>query len=557
MGFMSAKLPILVDDLSTLVDSCVSFYKKNKVGMNSKQTVEKRAGISAFAEAFHRDSGTMTASVKKRLGDLKIGNGLILMTAHQPNLFAYSGVLRKATLSFILAQKLEDLLKVPVVSFFGIADQDFTDDRWVRSCQLPAIRRSGGILPLEVKLPEKLMLNRVPKLPSNVFEKWRTDVQKWLSDEITSLDRLSEELGSGSGWHSASAEIYKGNFEHFWEIAEDCYRLARNYSDFNSFVMSRIINKVWKYDTLFSRFSECQQLFTEEFAFLISRFDEYSRLLAAMQRGSFEGSFESGVSSQEALMVPFWYHCDCGGKVRLLLEEIGGSVFGKGSCIRCGREFHLELGPKNNPQLSSISPRISARAISMCMIFFKGLIPSCYIGGVGSIEYLQQARHIAERLDVPFPPIAVWRPHDRYLGLGQLEATLELRRICKELGVQDLSSARSLLESKLHVIQGDLANIESLKKNALAKLESCPDDMSFKEELKEISLSKTRVVRTSNLSMIIHELKILENILTVEELIPSIIDYAVNVGLKETSDQWIRQLEENGNLSLTMHLDTR
>jgi len=40
------------------------------------------------------------------------------------------------------------------------------------------------------------------------------------------------------------------------------------------------------------------------------------------------------------------------------------------------------------------------------------------------------------------------------------------------------------------------------------------------------------------------------------DLIPSIIDYAVNVGLKETSDQWIRRLGEDGSLSSDVRLES-
>jgi hypothetical protein len=51
-------------------------------------------------------------------------------------------------------------------------------------------------------------------------------------------------------------------------------------------------------------------------------------------------------------------------------------------------------------------------------------------------------------------------------------------------------------------------------------------------------------------------LKILENVSTVLDLIPSILDYAVNVGLKETSDQWMRHLGEDGSLSSDVHLES-
>jgi hypothetical protein len=51
-------------------------------------------------------------------------------------------------------------------------------------------------------------------------------------------------------------------------------------------------------------------------------------------------------------------------------------------------------------------------------------------------------------------------------------------------------------------------------------------------------------------------LKILENVSTVLDLIPSILDYAVNVGLKETSDQWMRYLGEDGSLSSDVRLES-
>ena len=71
-----------------------------------------------------------------------------------------------------------------------------------------------------------------------------------------------------------------------------------------------------------------------------------------------------------------------------------------------------------------------------------------------------------------------------------------------------------------------------------------------------LSMSRTELVKSSNLSVISHELKILENVSTVLDLIPSIIDYAVNVGLKETSDQWIQHLGEDGSLSSDVHLES-
>ena len=553
---MAARTRAFVDDFKELVDSCVSFYLENMDKMSHERVRERRSKLAGFIEVFHKDCGTLTPSVQRRIEDLRNGVGLVLMTAHQPNFFAYSGVFRKATLNFALAKRLEELLKVPVVNFFGIADQDFTDDRWVRSCQLPAVQRSGGILSIDVKLPEKLMLNRVAKPSSEVLNGWRSEIEKWLNDAVRSVEGLYKALGFPEVCSTSSVSTLRENLVSFWSVVEDCYGRSENYSDFNAFVMSKIVNDVWGYDTVFARFSECQQAFAEEFGFLLSRFGDYSRLLREASEMPHDEGVSGGVSDQEPLLAPFWYHCDCGSKVKLFLTEKNGSLFGEGNCVGCGQLYELEFGGKNEPDVSNISSRISARALSMPLVFFNGLMPSCYVGGVGGIRYLMEAEHVAEGLGIVFPPIVVWRPRDKYLGVGQTEAFLELKRICRDLGVRDVSEAKNLLESRIGEIRERLDKLEVSKERIVEKLRKNPNDEELKEEIRKVSISQTEFRKSSNLSVISHELKILENVSTVLDLMPSIIDYAVNVGLKETSEQWIRHLDEDENLSSDVHLES-
>jgi hypothetical protein len=540
--------------MKELVRSCVAFWKENERGMSSKRVLERRASVSVHAEAFHKDCGTLTASVQRRIEDLKNGAGLVLMTAHQPNLFAYAGVLRKATLNFVLARKLEEMLRVPVVSFFGIADQDFTDDRWVKSCEIPAVRNNSGVLSIEAKLPEKLMLNKVAKPSSALFSEWRSKVEKWLDEAVESIGRLCRKLGIQEACSSSNVSMLHENFASFWKVTEDCWKRSKTYADFNGFLMSSIVNGVWEYDTIFARFSECQQAFTDDFCFLLSRFEDYSRLLREAKEMSQDRSIEGGVSDQEPYLVPFWYHCSCGSKARLFLEEKNGSLFGSGKCVRCQEQHELNLGHKDTPNILNIASQISARAIPMGLVFFNGLRPSCYIGGVGGKTYLMEAEHVAKGLGVPFPPAVLWRPHDSYLGVAQTEALLELKRICKDLGVEDASSAKQLLEAEVSDIRRRHDELEESKKNLQDKLKRHPDDLKLKQAIKKISTDQSEIVKSSDFSVVNHELKILENISIVQGLMPSIIDYAVNVGLKDTGNQWQQYLSENGSLLFDVHL---
>jgi len=167
-----------------------------------------------------------------------------------------------------------------------------------------------------------------------------------------------------------------------------------------------------------------------------------------------------------------------------------------------------------------------------------------------------EAEHVANGLEIPFPPVAIWRPRDKYLGVGQMEALLAMKQICKDLGAQDLSTAKSLLESRIREIHERLDELEELKKRIVEKLRDHPDDGELKEEIRKGSIGQTEFRKSSNLSVISHELKILENVSTVLDLIPSIMDYAVNIGLRETSDQWMRYLGEDGSLSSDVRLES-
>ena len=541
------------NDLEELLDACATFYRENEDKMELSNIQERRANLSIFIEKFHKDCGTLTSAVQKRIDDLK-NDCVILMTAHQPNLFAYSGVFRKATLNFVLAKRLEKLLGVPVVNFFGVADQDFTDDRWVKSSLLPAVKRKGGVLTIEIKLPKMLMLNRVPKPSIDFLNNWKGMIKGWLDDAINSVDRFCKV--NGLPRLGSTKPLLHGNFGSFCKIVEDAYARSATYSDFNAFVMSKIINEVWGYDTLFSRFSECQQIFAPEFSFLLSRFMDYSRSLKEASGLPFEKGIGEGVSDLEPQLVPFWYHCDCGSKVRLFyLAEQGGSVTGYGDCLGCKQGYKIRFGAAEKPDLSGIASRISARAIPMNLVFFKGLGVSCYVGGLGGLKYLMEARCVANELAIPFPPTPVWRPHDRYWGIGQMEALLEFKRISGSFEVCDQAGALARLNSRIAEARRDLDKLEAQKEKIAEKLrQGGGNETILKEKIRAISIAQGKIKRSSNLSVLIHDLKILENVPVALNLIPSIIDYAVNTGLKETSDQWIEYLKRNGDLSSNVHL---
>jgi len=532
--------------LEELADSCVAFYKMNKGKMNTDAARKKRAQLSKYVEGFHRQCGTLTASVQEKLQRFREGNCVVLMTAHQPNLFAYSGVFRKATLNCVLGKVLEERLNLPVVSFFGITDQDFTDDRWVRSALLPDVERRDGLFALRVSLPMRLLLNTVPKPSGEVLDDWRSDIEEWLSSKLASLERLSRTFGLP--WLSKGDKL-KENFESFWKIVKDAYAVAPNYPDFNAFLISKIINHAWGYDTLFSRLSECERIFEPEFHFLLSHFDEYSKYVESainIQEGS-----QGGVCVYEHNLLPFWYHCDCGSKARLAMHRDGESLFGVGECVNCKKEYRIGIGRQNDPVISDLMSRISARSLTMPLIFFEGLKVTCYVGGIGGREYLRQAKYVAERMGLTFPPVVIWRPKDVYQGVGQLEAVMIYRRISETFDFSTFQDAKKTLEKKIETAREQISKFE-LQKKELARRSISSEEIVGKQ--RALSFLETQMRKESELPFLVRDSRLLENVMAVQSLHPSILDYAVNIGLERTNEQWTAFLKENGDLESDLHL---
>jgi len=537
------------ENLEKLAEACVDFYRKSLEKEDLSDICQRRNQLARYVRKFHRECGTLTPNVEEAIKNLEEDSCLLLMTAHQPNLFAYSGVLRKATLNHVLAKRLSKTLRMPVVCFFGVADQDFADDRWVRSALLPDLERRNGLLELRFNTPEKLMLNRVAKPSQEILGSWRNEINEWMDRRVRSIRRAVEDLGVD--FNVENGGLTK-NFEDFWMLVEKAYEQAETYADFNAFTMSRIVNEVWGYGTLFSRFSECQRIFEPEFCLLLSRFGEYSEYVK--EATSSASNLDKGVYEQEFETIPFWYHCDCGSKARLTAQQKDGSFAGWGQCVRCGKEYWFDFQSENEPRISEVVSRISARSLSMPLVFFHGLRVGCYVGGVGGQEYLEQARYVAERLGLSFSPVVVWRPRDVYCGVGQLDALMTFKRLSGTFDFSQYAMFEAEFRKRVAEVEEEVDSLESEKKKVMACIVGGEEERV--QRLKALSSRQNMVRRAAGFPLLMRNLKLLENMAGVMHLWSCVVDYAVNVGLRETSEQWIDFLNRNGSLSSDVSLRT-
>lgn len=531
--------------------ACTAYYKTQYEDQKQSAAQEVNQQLARFVRKFHSDAETLTPEVENQLEILASKQPLILMTAHQPNLFAYSGVFRKATLLHVVQQELQRSLPVPIITFFGIADQDFTDDRWVKTAQLPSVQQRNGVTNLVLQLPPKQMVKEVPPPSTEVLNKWKQQIQQWINTiNHLNISSAVPQYTQAPDSHRTQKRRLQDRFETFWSLVLTAHNRSTSHADFNAFFMSQIITNIWRYNTIFARFSECQQIFTKEFALLCQHHQQYHRALAQVQNPP-----TSIRENRVPPLAPFWYHCDCGGKARLYLKQCEAVLRAEGECINCAKRYSVDLGPSQHPELQKIKAHLSARAIPMALIFFKGLDVIGYVGGVGGRRYLFEAQQIANALCLPFPPVTDWRPHDRYLGIGQLEALLESQRILKQYKVQSVSAAIKHIKEVISTKNAEIT-IQDQKKQTL--VENLKTNNGQRKEvlaaIKDVAAISSRLKREGNLLNL--ELTLINNISTIDTLYPSIIDYAINIGLPETSEQWIHHLINDQSLTADVLMES-
>lgn len=115
---LSPETAFCYETLQDLVEACVCYYHRSleKVA-DINEVVERRRQLALWIRRFHEECGTLSSSVEENLEKLIDPRCLLIVTAHQPNLFAYGGVFRKPVLAHVLSKKLSARLSLPVVFF--------------------------------------------------------------------------------------------------------------------------------------------------------------------------------------------------------------------------------------------------------------------------------------------------------------------------------------------------------------------------------------------------------------------------------------------------------
>ena len=557
--------------------------------------LNNRVKLQKFIKKFHSEAGTMTADVSNSITLLNDPSTKLFVSIHQPNLFAYGGIFKKIVLLQTLKNEVEkkeeankqqeelqgrqkgkeDHSSKKIVNLFLIVDHDFMDG-WVRLAQLPSVKHSLGRL--ELRLPVSTsnkwqMASNMPIPGQTVLKYWRKQITSWIRKNSASSIVSS----------AYNKSNMRDNFEQFWQNVELSYSKAKSYSDFNSFLMSEIVNTIWGYDTLFVRLTDISSVFEDGFRYLISNFDKYSDALRKAENMFLRHGIDTGVSASTYLNAPVWLHCECGSKAsvkiyekELLLplrqeqqrqqrgqerrgdtgevqeerrerqqqkpkqkEELQKQIILKGTCISCKRDLQVNLGNKHTLELlkqEQILHQLSPRAIPILLLLSKELGVTCYVSGTGgSMDYTLVGGIAFKELSINMPSLTlIWPSRDIYYGIGQLEA-LELVQLTKQYDVipylESLKQKNADYEGKIK----PLIEERNRKVKAGESIQTLLLDLfNLKEEQRKIR----RLI------------KITYKVKNAVEMSPCFVDYAVNFGMANTETQWREHLLNNNTNSL-------
>ena len=543
--FISSIPSTFQDAVSRLIYDSNSYLPINDIVLSN------RANLQKCIEKFHLEAGTMTPGVRETATLLTNRKTRILASAHQPNLFAYGGVFKKIvllhTLKHAITEKQATASRITAVDLFLIADNDFLDETWLHLAQLPSPKHTSGVLELRFPASDSKkwqMVSAVPIPERAILDRWREQVSSWISNCCVSL--------------TSSSVNYKSqllsNFEEFWQQVEIAYSKAKSYADFNSFLMSQIVNKIWGYDTLFVRLNDIAPVFEDGFKYILSNFKKYSDSLKKADNIFIRSDIESGVSPSAYLSAPVWIHCSkCGGKASVNVRikhpkqqqqkvaedkknQQDQNLMLEGSCSSCKRYIEVTFDNDDNKlsnEEKEVIYRLSPRAIPLALLLSRELGITCYVSGTAGIRYLVYGSFAFRELSVNMPLTLIWPSKDIYYGIGQSEA-LELVGLTKHSDVVPYMESLKQKEVDYTNKITTLIAERSKRINAGEPIQTL---------LSEICDLKEECIRIRHLIVNVDKVKNAVN------LNPCFIDYAVNFGMAYIEKQWCQNLVNNDTLN--------
>ena len=500
------------------------------VNTDNEVVHSNRNNLKEVVFKFHKKAGTLDEKIKRQIEVLGYQKAKIIVGIHQPNLFAFSGVFKK----IILLQALTNHLRKTdsdIVPLFLIIDHDFMGDKWMHIAKLPSVRSTSGVLDLRYPINESnrwKISSRAEPPSRSLIKDWENQIYNWIKN---SKNLSKEEIKS----------LY-ARYNDFWSVVEESISIADTYSEFNSIIMSKIVNSIWGYDMLFVNMSDMSTVFKGGYNYLLSENDTYLQSLDRSEAFFRTHGIYTGVSANLNKHSPLWLHCSCGSKAssKIRYDDNGGATL-IGKCMSCKKNLSLFIGKKGRAtipeeKLSTVSPR----AIPILLLLSRELAISGYISGTGgSIGYTLVGKRVFDDLKVKLPTMVLWAGNDVYTGFAQKEASNYL----SENEITNISNFVIEIDEKYQQLRNKIEPL--IRKRALIY----KDKEQFEELIQQLFANKQEQRRIKELQRNVQKSR---NAL---KLKPCIIDYAVNIGIKQVEREWSAKLVHNKDLMEPVYIN--
>ena len=403
-----------VQSIPSKFDEAVDILSKNPIPETDEFIGSNRELLRKVTTNFHAKAGTLNEKIINQIDSLSDERLKIIVGIHQPNLFAFSGVFKKIVLLESLANHSKSK-NYTIVPLFLIIDHDFMDDKWMHVAKLPSIRNATGVLDLRYPINDskRWKISSMTDSPTrSLINYWENQIYNWIKN--------NKDLSK------SEVKALYDRFQKFWNIVEEAFLLADNYSEFNSIIMSKIANNIWNYKTLFVNLSDLSRVFQRGYNFLLSENESYLNSLEKSETYFREHGIYTGVSANLNKHSPLWLHCDCGSKASSKISRRdNGEIVLIGKCISCKKNLSLSIGtngkvsiPEN--KISMVSPR----AIPILLLLSRELAISGYISGTGgSLGYTIVGKRVFDELQIRLPAMMLWAGNDVFTGIAQREAS--------------------------------------------------------------------------------------------------------------------------------------
>jgi hypothetical protein len=513
-----------VQSIPSKFEDAVDILNKNPLPETDEFVGSNRELLKKVVTNFHTKAGTLNEKTRNQIDSLTNKRSKIIVGIHQPNLFAFSGVFKKIVLLETLANR-SIRNNDTIVPLFLIVDHDFMDDKWMHVAKLPSIRNTTGVLDLRYPINDskRWKISSMTESPTrSLVNYWENQIYNWIKNN---KDLSKSEVKS----------LYE-RFKEFWSIVEEAFLLSDNYSEFNSIIMSKIVNNFWNYKTLFVNLSDLSQVFQRGYNFLLSENERYLNSLEKSESYFREHGIYTGVSANLNKHSPLWLHCDCGSKASSKISrEDNGEILLIGKCISCKKNLSLSIG--KNGKISIPEDKIemvSPRAIPILLLLSRELAISGYISGIGgSIGYTIVGKRVFDELQIKLPPMMLWAGADVFTGIAQREAS----RYLEENGISNMTEFFIQINQKNDELRKKIEPL-ILKRNEIyenkAQLQDLLSDLFYyKQEQRKVKDIIKNVQKSKNAL----------------KLRSCIIDYAVNMGIEHVEHEWSHKLVENNDLT--------